>query len=125
MFVLDAPSSINYQAPTWYGGFTDWVGKSEQAIAESSKAVFSAFKTVVDPASQSRVLLEQAGSNAIAGGAQAVFGAIGDATSSIAKGLGNVVSPLTSGIKWAVILIILGLTAYLFMPLIVAKVARG
>lgn len=113
MFPLDQPSTIAYQAPSWIkGSFNDYVGKGQQALAAASGAIYSNVRAFIDPVEKTQAQTSQVALNVIKEGVDGAYGALGNATSAIVSGLKKTVEPLTTGIRWGVAIVIIGLVLY-------------
>ena len=98
------------------------MGYSSDAVKVLSKAAWASSSILFEP-NGARVELEQASRNAIAGGSKVVFGAVGEASTAVAKAIGNVVNPIVGGLKWAVIIGVGLLALWFLTPVLVAKAA--
>ena len=122
MFAFDLPSTIQFKMPDWQGDFRLVGGWA----SDKATQVFSNFKAAVDPVSkevgliqkQTTGYIERAAGQAQAGffgGLANIFGAGQNAVTAVKDSAAAVVSPLSSGLKWGVAIVVIGVALYVFL----------
>lgn len=122
MFGLDIPSTIQFQMPDWRGDIRVIGGWAQ----DRAGAVYDAAKAYIDPLEKSAKNVQSEASGYIqraAGQAQSgFFGAIAsifeaknDLVESAASGIGQTFAPVTSGLKWGIALVVVGVAIYFFL----------
>ena len=101
MFSLDSPSSMAFGMPDWRGGVQRFAGQTAEALKSAGsyafQAVVSPFSVVADPVGKAV--------NKIGDETAGLIRATTSATESVGKGL-------SSGFKWAMFLIVIGIALY-------------